>query len=135
MSGRKMSYLLTVALTVAVMLMLVSAFQCKSVSAAATAKPDPITLTGKWTDSYGNKYLLVAVGGAIVGAVNTEVSGTWWILGTYSATSHTFTFTAHNLNTVSEWATYTGTYSSTSAAGTWFNYLGLSGTFTLTRGW
>jgi hypothetical protein len=136
MLGRKRcSYLLTVALIVAMMSMLVGAGGCQSVS--TSAKSESVTLTGKWTDNYNFKYLLIAVGGRILGYVNTTAYGTWLIEGNY--TGNSFAFTAHNLPPIEEgaakWFTYTGTHTLMNATGRWVNSADASGTFTMTRGW
>jgi len=116
---------------------IIAAIMSVSVGAYASTEVQSITLTGKWTDSYGYTYFLIAFGGKIFGYVKVTDWWTGYVIGTYTGSS--FEFTAHNPPPIeegaAEWFTYTGRHTLTTAEGTWVNSLGSSGSFTMARGW
>ncbi len=106
----------------------------------ASAKPGipGVLLTGKWVDGYGNKFILVAVGGKVFGLMITPDCGLWIVNGNYTGSS--FALMLNNLPPIEEgcpeWIIYYGTLESFSTASIyWEDSTGMAGGTTMTRGW
>lgn len=97
-----------------------------------------LDITGTWDDVYGYVYNLTLEGKKVSGTVDTGGCGVWNVRGTYTMSPSKLNFTATNPNYQNGndgctlWFKYrTALATCDSIEGTWRNYSGYSGSFTM----